>query len=252
MINNIIEIQNLSKSYRNNNNEQVQVFKDFSTQFEKHKIHCLLGVSGSGKSSLLKLISGLESPDEGNIVFDENKVKDSFAMIFQENNLFPWLTVYKNIYLVLKSYYKSKKIKIDKKSIQNQIEKELEKYQLLQYKDFYPYELSGGLNQKVTLVKTLITNPSLILFDESFSALDYLSKELMHEFLISEFEKNNCTAILTTHDVREAVKLGDYIHIISRNSYVKIENILKKPREENTEFEQFCSVIKNHYRKGEN
>ena len=66
------------------------------------------------------------------------------------------------------------------------------------------------------------------------------------------FLQNNCTAILTTHDVREAVKLGDYIHIISRNSYVKIENVLKKPREENTEFEQFCSVIKNHYRKGEN
>ena len=147
---NAVSVINLSKTYKSNNKEQIKVFDKFNAQFEQNKIHCLLGVSGSGKSSLLKLIAGLEKKDCGDIVFLNKSIEDNLAMIFQDNNLFPWLTVYQNINLLLKSYYKRLKIKKTKKQIDEEIEKQLSKYDLIKYKNFYPNELSGGLNQKVT------------------------------------------------------------------------------------------------------
>ena len=247
---NAVNVINICKTYKNNNKEQIKVFDKFNAQFEQNKIHCLLGVSGSGKSSLLKLIAGLEKKDCGDIMFLNKSIEDNLAMIFQDNNLFPWLTVYQNINLLLKSYYKRLKIKKTKKQIDEEIEKQLSKYDLIKYKNFYPNELYGGLNQKVTLVKTLITNPLLILFDESFSALDFLSKEMIYDFLISDFNEKKYTAIITTHDVKEAVVLSDYIHIINKGSYIKVENMLPKPRVENEEFQKLYNKIKELYKTG--
>lgn len=250
MPNNIaVNISNLCKEYDNGNNKNKKVFENFNISFENGKVHCVLGTSGCGKSTLLRIIAGLEDYNSGEIIFNKHQI--DINMIFQDNNLLPWMTVFKNVQFCYYSYLKSKKIKIDKKECHNKITDLLEKYNLDSYKDYYPYELSGGLKQKVALVKTLITLPNVILLDEAFSALDFKSKKDMHNLFMKEFAKNKFTSILSTHDIHEAVELGDYIHLIHNNNYIKIENPLRPPRVKNQEFDSFVELIMKKYNKGE-
>ena len=244
-----IVVKKISKKYDNKEQKEKVVFNDFDAEFEKGKVHCLLGASGSGKSTLLRIVAGLEKYDTGEVVFDEEK--SSLAMIFQENNLLPWLTVHKNILFSYKSWLKSQKIKCDKAVAEKVINELLEKYDLMQYKNYYPFELSGGLKQKVTLVKTLITKPDIVLLDEAFSALDFMSKDMIHEIFLSEFAKRKFTSILSTHDIHEAIELGDYIHLINKNHYYKIKNTLKVPRKGDENFDKFLDLITEKYKEGD-
>ena len=244
-----VVVNNLNKIYDNKKKKQKIVFENLSVEFEEGKIHCILGTSGCGKSTLLRTIAGLENYESGEIIFNDKK--KSLAMIFQENNIIPWLTVFKNIEFSYISHIKHQKIKIDKNVRDEQINDLLKKYDLLHYKDYYPFELSGGLKQKVAIVKTLITNPDIILLDEAFSALDFVSKNMIHDLFISSFSKKQFTSILSTHDIREAVKLGDYIHLICGNTYLKIKNPLQTPRESDEKFDEFLKMVIKKYQKGE-
>jgi len=236
-----IEIKNLNKSYSSGNKTNKIVFNNFNINFEKNKTHCILGVSGCGKSTLLRIIANLETYQNGKIKFNEKKDDVFLSMIMQENNLLPWLTVYKNIEFVLNA---SKNGELQKEDII----KVLKKYNLLEYKDFYPYELSVGLKQKVSLAKALFIKPSLILLDESFSALDFVSKTKIHNMFLNEYSKQKFTSILSTHSIEEAIKLGDYIHLLGKgNTYKKIVNPLKKPRDKDIKYHEFLDFIKKEY-----
>lgn len=239
-----IKINDLSKSYSSGNHEQKKVFTNLNIKFEKGKIHCILGVSGCGKSTLLRIIAGLEPYNGGNIVFEDNLVKKNkgfLSMILQNNNLLPWLTVYKNIEFVLKATKNNG-------SIDNKIDELLEAHNLIEYKNFYPFELSVGLKQKVTLAKTIITKPNIVLLDEPFSALDFVSKSAIHSIFLNEFSKEKFTSILSTHHIEEAVKLGDYIHLLGKNNkYKKIKNILKSPRDSTDGYQDFIDFIAKEY-----
>lgn len=238
-----VKIEHLTKQYKNGKRVKKNVFYDFNIEFESGKTHVILGVSGSGKSTLLRIIAGLEETESGNIVFkEENKnVNNSFiSMILQENNLLPWLTVYQNIEFALKA--------CNLKSEESFIDKALEKHNLLEYKRFYPFELSVGLKQKVSLCKTIVTKPKIVLLDEPFCALDFISKEKVYEIFLSEFSEEQFTSILSTHYLDEAVKLGDYIHLLGAdNKYIKIKNPLKYPREKDKEYNKFLEKIKKMY-----
>ena len=237
-----IKVKGLIKNYKHGHDVKKQVFNNFNIEFEKGKIHCILGVSGCGKSTLLRIIAGLEEIESGTITFNEKHENDIFiSMILQENNLLPWLTVYQNITFALEAC--NIKDKNDE-----YIEEILKKHNLTEYKDFYPFELSVGLKQKVALCKAIITKPKIVLLDEPFCALDFISKENIHEIFLNEFSKEQFTSILSTHYLEEAVKLGDYIHLLGKNNkYEKIENPLKFPREKDKGYHEFLELIKNKY-----
>lgn len=237
-----VKIENLNKDYKNGKRVKKKVFDNFNIAFEKGKIHCVLGVSGCGKSTLLRIIAGVEDYESGNIEFHE-KIKDNnifISMILQENNLLPWLTVYQNLEFALKSCGIFLK--------EEEIDAILEKHNLLEFKKFYPFELSVGLKQKVALCKAINTKPKIVLLDEAFCALDFISKENIHELFLNEFKNEAFTSILSTHYLEEAVKLGDYIHLLGKNGkYQKIENPLKTPREKDKGYNEFIEKIKNLY-----
>ena len=236
-----VKVENLTKNYNNGKRANKKVFDNFNIEFEKGKIHCVLGVSGCGKSTLLRIIANLEKVENGNIIFNEEYKDNIFiSMILQENNLLPWLTVYQNIEFVLKSC----NINIEEKDV----DKLLKKHKLLEYKKFYPYELSVGLKQKVALCKAIVTKPKIVLLDEPFCALDFISKENIHEIFLEEFSKEQFTSILSTHYLDEAVKLGDYIHLLGKNNkYIKIKNPLSYPREKDKDYNKFLEKIKKMY-----
>lgn len=237
-----VEVLNLTKNYYHGKKISKNVFDQFSTSFEKGKIHCILGVSGCGKSTLLRMIAGIESFDSGEIQFPEITNLDSLflAMILQENNLLPWLSVFQNVEFALKASG------MDLSHCE--IDEILKKYSLWEYRDFYPYQLSVGLRQKVAFCKTISSKPKILLLDEPFSALDFLSKEVIYPIYYDAFQKEKFTSILTTHSIEEAVKLGDYIHLIGKNhEYQKIKNPLKFPRERDVGYQDFIDKIKNLY-----
>lgn len=240
-----IKIENLNKNYKNGKRINKKVFDNFNIEFEKGKIHCVLGVSGCGKSTLLRIIAGLEDIESGTIEFmdeiDKNKI--FISMILQENNLLPWLTVYQNIEFALKS--------CAIESTEEEIDNILKKHSLLDIKKFYPYELSVGLKQKVALCKAINTKPKIVLLDEPFCALDFISKENIHDIFLTEFQNEAFTSILSTHYLEEAVKLGDYIHLLGKNrKYIKVKNPLKSPREKDKGYNEFLEKIKSMYKEG--
>lgn len=238
-----IKVENLVKNYKIGNKNYKKVFNDFDIKFERGKVHCLLGVSGCGKSSLLKVIAGIEEYDSGNIVFDDTYIKSNnipLTMVLQENNLLPWLSVKQNIKFALDSI---------KKDINDKELKEiLIRYDLYDIRNFYPHELSVGLKQKVALAKSIVINPKIILLDEPFCALDFISKENIHKIFLDEFATEKFTSILSTHYIEEAAKLGDYIHLMGKNNlYKKVKNPLKQPRDKDENYNKFIEYIKQVY-----
>lgn len=239
MINKLIEVKNLTKIYNRKKQNKKIVFENLNITFESGKIHCLLGKSGCGKSTLLKMLAGLESFNEGDINIGNLK-ENHLSMILQDNNLLPWLNTYQNIEFAVKA----NKFNIDKRDI----DKILEEYELLEFSKNFPYQMSVGMKQKVSFAKAMITNPDLVLLDEPFCALDYISKETMHQLFLDEYIKRRFTAILSTHFIDEAIELADYIHIIGKNGYYKkIKNSLKKPRYKDDEYQEFLEFIKREY-----
>lgn len=241
-INYAVKIENLNKNYKNGKKIKKKVFDNFNIEFEEGKIHCVLGVSGCGKSTLLRIIAGLEEYESGSIKFKDGLTDNNIfiSMILQENNLLPWLTVYQNLEFALKACG----MHLNEEEIDNI----LKKHNLLDFKKFYPYELSVGLKQKVALCKAINTKPKIVLLDEAFCALDFISKENIHSIFLNEFKNESFTSILSTHYLEEAVKLGDFIHLLGKNGkYIKIENPLKSPREKDKSYNEFLEKIKNLY-----
>jgi len=238
-----VKLENITKHYKNGKRLEKKIFDNYNVEFESGKIHCILGVSGCGKSTLLRIIAGLESIDSGNVLYKDGIDKGNnifISMVLQENNLLPWLTVYQNIEFALKA--------CNLCTEESYIDKLLEKNKLLEYKKFYPFELSVGLKQKVALCKAIATKPKIVLLDEPFCALDFISKENIHEIFLNEFSKEQFTSILSTHYLDEAIKLGDYIHLLGKdNKYIKIKNPLKHPRDKDKKYYEFLEKIKELY-----
>lgn len=239
MLNKPIKVKNLTKIYNEKKQNKKIVFENLNITFESGKIHCLLGKSGCGKSTLLKMLAGLESFNKGDINIGNLK-ENHLSMILQDNNLLPWLNTYQNIEFAVKA----NKFNIDKRDI----DKILTEYELLEFSKNFPYQMSVGMKQKVSFAKAMITNPDLVLLDEPFCALDYISKENMHQLFLDEYIKRRFTAILSTHFIDEAIELADYIHIIGKDGYYKkIKNSLKKPRYKDGKYQEFLEFIKREY-----
>ncbi|NLK21996.1 MAG: ABC transporter ATP-binding protein [Epulopiscium sp.] len=204
-------IRNLSKSF----NDTI-VFQDFSLDIGFGKIYCILGPSGCGKTTLLRMIAELETYDKGSIDLRGKSV----SYIFQESRLLPWKTVKSNLELVCS------------KKEMKKIDEYLEIMELKDYSNSYPRELSGGMKQRVSIIRAFIYSHDILLMDEPFQALDIKLKEkLLKEVYILHKEVNN-TIISVTHDIEEALFLGDEIIMLSQKPGEIIDRItIDIPRE---------------------
>ncbi|WP_246946076.1 ABC transporter ATP-binding protein [Bacillus pinisoli] len=205
-----VEIKNLQYKYKNAIEPTI---KDFSLQIEKGEIVSILGESGSGKSTILRLVTGLEIPNSGSIsinnrtIFDEVTFippeKREVGMVFQDYALFPHMTVANNIKYGLR--------KMSKKEKKERIDEMLSLVNLSKYRDRYPYELSGGQQQRVALARALAPAPSLLVFDEPFSNLDTYLQIRIRDELREILKQTGITSIFVTHDQEDAKVLADEI-----------------------------------------
>jgi NitT/TauT family transport system ATP-binding protein len=213
----IIQIKELSKSFKKEGGQDVLILDKINLELRQHEIVALLGKSGSGKSTLLRMIAGLLKPSKGQVFYRGhavNKPVEGVSMVFQSFALLPWLTVLENVELGLEA----KGIPRDEKR-QRAIEA-IDTIGLDGFESALPRELSGGMRQRVGFARALVVNPDVLLMDEPFSALDVLTAENLKSDLIAlwQSEKTNTNAILlVTHNIDEAVMLADRIIILGSN-----------------------------------
>ena len=247
MLNDYLQLKNVSLSYHTKEGETLAI-KDISLSVKKNEYISIVGPSGCGKTTLLSLISGLLKPSGGQVLF-EGKQRDSDTQIgymFQRDNLFEWRTIYKNIILGLEIKNKHK----DKECLKRADEL-LDKYGLIEFKNSYPSELSGGMRQRVALIRTLVLKPKVLLLDEPFSALDYQTKLNVCDDVHSIITKEKQTVIAVTHDIGEAISMSDRVAILSKRpatlKCIKEINLQQIPmplkRRESPEFSQYFDEI---------
>ena len=209
-----IEIKNINKSFEGKN-KNLSVLEDINLKINDGEFICLLGPSGCGKTTLLRLIAGLEHPTSGEIVANGEVVKKPSgdrAVIFQQYSLFPWLTVLQNVTFGLEMTKKGTK----EENIAA-AERYLESVGLIDFKDSYPHELSGGMKQRVAIIRSLLNHSPILLMDEPFSAVDMQTRHKLQEQLIGVWKRFENTIVFVTHDVDEAVYLADKIVILDKN-----------------------------------
>lgn len=217
MSDNILEIKNLSKIYHNEKGEMLAL-KDISFSIKKKEFISIVGPSGCGKSTILTILAHILKKSQGEIKFNIENPKIGYML--QEDSLFPWRTVLDNACLGLEI----RKEKTEKNK--NKVIKLLKKYGLGEFINNYPDSLSGGLKQRVALIRTLAINPDILLLDEPFSALDYQTRLSLSDDLKRIIKNENKTAIMVTHDIGEAISMSDKIVIISNRPGI-VKKIIK-------------------------
>ncbi|WP_407391292.1 ABC transporter ATP-binding protein [Methanobrevibacter sp.] len=209
-----IEIKNINKSFESKKTEKLSVLKDINLTIEDGELVCLLGPSGCGKTTLLRLIAGLDQPTSGEIIANGEVVKKPSgdrAVIFQQYSLFPWLTVLQNVTFGLEMTNKGSKAENVAAA-----ERYLTSVGLIDFKDSYPHELSGGMKQRVAIIRSLLNHSPILLMDEPFSAVDMQNRHRLQEQLIGVWKRFENTIVFVTHDVDEAVFLADKIVIMDK------------------------------------
>lgn len=200
-----VEAKNICFSYHSLNGE-IDAIKDLSFTVEKGEFVSIVGPSGCGKSTLLSIICGMLSPESGELNID---ISSKVGYMLQKDHLFEWLTIFENACLGLDI---QKQLTTDNKEYVHSLCK---KYGLSGFEKRHPSELSGGMRQRVALIRTLAIRPELLLLDEPFSALDYQTRLSVSDEIGSIIEKEGVTTILVTHDIAEAVSMSDRVIVMS-------------------------------------
>ena len=219
-----LEFINVTKNFCHND-EIINVLDNLSFNVEEGEIVAIVGPSGAGKSTILNLISDLISPTSGKVITNGN-----IGYMFQRDCLLEWKNVYDNV-LLYKSINKKKLSFEEINKIDIEAERLLKEYGLWEFRNNKPNSLSGGMRQRVALIRTLLSFPDLILLDEAFSALDYQTKLKVSEDIYKIIKKEEKTAIMVTHDIGEAISMGDKIIVLS-NRPAHIKKILDIDMEE--------------------
>ena len=211
-MNNLLEIKNLTKNYHTKEGE-IKAIKDCDLKVSKGEIIALVGPSGCGKSTLLSIISELDKDYQGEVIKSDNL---KIAYMLQSDALFPWLTIYENAILGLKVQ------KMLTEENLTYVDYLLKFYNLDEFKNKYPKSLSGGMKQRVALIRTLALKPDLLLLDEPFSALDQQARLVISDDVYKIIKKEKKTVILVTHNIEEAITFADRVIVLTkRPSYIK-------------------------------
>ncbi len=204
-------IDNVSKVF-SDKGQQVTALQNTSFTVAQNEFITILGPSGCGKSTILKIIAGLEEPSSGKVLLDGREIKgpgSDRGMVFQSYTLFPWLTVQQNIEFGLDV---AGKTKAERQDIACHY---LEKIGLTGFEKAYPSNLSGGMKQRVAIARALANDPQVLLMDEPFGALDAQTRTVMQELLLTVWEESHKTILFVTHDVDEALFMGDTIYVMT-------------------------------------
>ena len=203
---NILSIHNLSKIYHDLNGETLAI-DNLSLNVKEKEIVAIVGPSGCGKSTLLSILAGLEKQSTGSILFNGRK---KIGYMLQTDSLMPWRTILENAIIGLEINNN-----LTKENIEN-VHNLLNKYDLNDFKNKYPCNLSGGMRQRVALIRTLATNPDILLLDEPYSALDYQTRLALSDDLYKIIKAEGKTVIMITHDIAEAISMADRIIVLSK------------------------------------
>ena len=200
----VLKVKNISKIYQAENGE-VEAVKNVSFSVEEGEFVSLIGPSGCGKSTVLSIIAGLEEKTSGNIEID-----GQIGYMLQKDSLLEWLTIYKNVLfgLEIKNIKTTENVKY--------VENLLKKYNLYEFKDKYPNQLSGGMRQRAALIRTLAIKPKILLLDEAFSALDYQTRIMVTKDIYEILKNEHITALIVTHDISEAISMSDRVLVLSK------------------------------------
>ncbi len=225
-----LSLKNVSKIYLQRNSKTITVLDNINIQILEGEIVTILGKSGCGKSTLLNLIAGFENSYGGEILLNGKPVKDISTeriMMFQESALFPWLTAYQNVEIALKM------AKVPKHQREQIVKHYLSIVGLFDYSNSYIYQLSGGMKQRVSLARALSLNPKILLMDEPFAGLDITIKKSLYQELLDMHKKTRKTILFVTHNINEAVLIGDRVIVMSPRLYgIKKEYLIDVPNEQ--------------------
>jgi NitT/TauT family transport system ATP-binding protein len=221
----IIEVKGLGKVFFVNGNA-LTVFQNLSCSIEKGSFLSIVGPSGCGKSTLLKLISGLELPTKGEVVFNGEPIDGpakGMIYVFQQytKSIFPWRSVIQNVEFGLNSFKK-----LSARDAHARCLEYIRLVGLEGYENYYPYQLSGGMQQRVCIARALICEPDVLLMDEPFSAVDALTRAILQELILKIWETIPVTILFVTHDVEEAVFLSNRIISLSRTPATIREDVV--------------------------
>ena len=200
----IIKVCDMCQNFYSKEGE-LQVLKNINFSLQQGEILALLGPSGSGKSTILNILTKLLKPTSGEVI-----INGKIGYMFQRDHLLEWRNIMDNITIGLE-IQKNK----DPEAIKR-VEKLLKTYGLWDFRNMYPKELSGGMRQRVALIRTLSVNPDVLLLDEPFSALDYQTRLLVSDDVYKIIKNEGKSAILVTHDISEAISMGDKVAVLSK------------------------------------
>ncbi len=206
-----LELRNVSKSFARTDADGItHALDNINLTFEDGEFVCIVGASRCGKSTILRLIAGLIPPTSGEIILNDKVIEGTCSdrgMVFQAPTLFPWLTVKENVAFGLKVQGKTDQL--------NKVDELIDMIGLSEFKDSYPTQLSGGMAQRVSLIRTMINEPSVFLLDEPLGALDAFTRMNIQDELISMWLKKRNTMIMVTHDVDEAIYMSTRIIVMA-------------------------------------
>jgi len=242
-MNNVLKLSHINKVYTIKKKE-IEVLSDVNLEVGDGEFVTIVGASGCGKSTLLKLIVGLEKASDGSIILEGQEVikpSDKVGIVYQEARLFPWLTVEENI-----AFGISRGVGVQERK--QRIDEYIALTGLEGFNRALPKQLSGGMQQRVSIARALVGNPEVLLLDEPFGALDALTRILMQNEIMRIWQKHRATMILVTHDIDESIFLSDRIVVLSeRPGHIKeIINVdLSRPRDRSNDY--FAAIRKKIY-----
>lgn len=232
-----IEIENLCREFVNRRKkdreedhlaygEKVTVLNDINIEVQDGEMVCLLGPSGCGKSTLLRILAGFDKQTSGRVLIDGKEVNGPSSdniFVFQHSGLFPWMTVWENVELGLRHME-------DEESKKQEIQEYIEMVELDGFEDHFPRQLSGGMQRRAELARALAVNPDILIMDEPFNGLDFLTHMKMREEVVNMHKFLGKTILIVTHDIDDALIMGDRIVVFSkRPSQVKMNRKLDFP-----------------------
>ena len=222
-----VDVRTVSMAFAGKNGQPFVALDGIDLTVRDGEFVCLIGHSGCGKSTLLNLIAGLLLPTEGTVACGGTPVKGpgpDRAMVFQSHALLPWMTCVENVALGIRQAFRHK---LSKAEMQDKAEQTLKLVHLDHAIHKYPYEISGGMKQRVGIARALATEPRVLLLDEPFGALDALTRSSLQDELIRVIEKTRSTVVMVTHDIDEAILLADRIVMMTNGPAARIGHVLE-------------------------
>jgi NitT/TauT family transport system ATP-binding protein len=229
-----LSFKNIEKRF-----DSLHVIDGFSRDIDEGQLVALVGPSGCGKSTLLHIAAGLEKPSAGSMLADGRPVEGPHperTLMFQENALYPWLTLAENVALALEFQ------RVDKRAARKQAFEWLEKVNLKGFEDFFPHQVSGGMRQRAALARAFISHPKALLLDEPFGALDALTRMTLQDALRDLIREARPTVLLVTHDVDEALFLADRILVFSARPATVLKEFNLTHHEKTHDLSEFAGM----------